>query len=938
MSRFQKLLASLLVFVGRLGSLSIGIGIAHPPPLRKTCAARPVCPFMLRALVFLCLLPAHAWAGEALTFEKHVRPILKAQCFHCHGEEGETKGGLDVRLARFIMIGGKEGPAIVPGSAAESHLLQLIKEGEMPKGKAKLKDSEIATIEQWITQGARTARPEPQTLGPEHAFTDEERAWWALHPIRRPQVNDEIRMTNSEVSGRMPSFSNAIDAFIAEKLAPTGLSPSPAAAPATLIRRLTFDLTGLPPSPEEVEAFASAAIHGKQESSRAYESLIDRLLASPAYGERWGRHWLDIAGYADSDGYTDKDIERKWAWKYRDYVIAALNKDKPFDEFVREQLAGDEMVPQPHRNLSPEAIEKITATGFLRMAPDGTGAMNDKEAQNATVADTLKIVSTAFYGLTIGCAQCHDHRYDPITQADYYRLRAVFEPGFNTGSWKAPGGRLVSLLTDAGRAESAKIEAEAKKLDAARLTKQEEFISEVLDKELAKADTNIRDAIRAAYRTEAKKRTAEQIKLLKDWPRVNQLSAGSLYLYDSTNKTKHADTLKKMADEAAAVRAKKPVEEFLHAFDETPLKADAIPATFVFHRGDIEQPKQPVQPGDLTVLAGQRRIEVPADDPALPTTGRRLAFARALTDGRHPLLARVIVNQVWMRHFGKGLVATPGDFGQLGEKPSHPDLLDWLACEFMDSGWSLKHLHRLMLTSATYRQSSRRDAERDRLDPDNRLLSRMNVLRLEAETLRDSLLAVSGRLNPRLGGEPVPVTYNEQGQIIIGVDTRDDAGRQTGKFISLNGADYRRSIYIQARRSMPLEMFATFDAPAMTEANCASRPVTTVSPQSLLLMNNTYMREHAQDCARRVQQEVGADLEKQVQRAWQLCLSRTPSMADQQEAVAFITAQTAHYKATPAKLEKVSGPAEKTDAPPELLGLAALCHALISSNEFLYVD
>ena len=866
--------------------------------------------------------------AQEVFFEKDVRPILKAHCFHCHGEAGETKANLDVRLAKWIAKGGESGPALIAGSPDKSLLLEMVKSGEMPKGKAHLSLAEIATLERWVAQGARTARPEPDQLGPEHLFTDEERAWWSLQPIKKSAVPLVPVAQRGQVRSE-------IDAFVLARLSKAGLDFSPLAKPETLIRRLAMNLTGLPPTPEQVKAFAQDEA---RDADGAVRRLIDRLLDSPAYGERWGRHWLDVVGYADSDGFSEKDLERKWAWKYRDYVIAALNKDKPFDEFVREQLAGDEMVPQPHRNLSPEAIEKITATGFLRMAPDGTGAMNDKEAQNATVADTLKIVSTAFYGLTIGCAQCHDHRYDPITQADYYRLRAVFEPGFNTGSWKAPGGRLVSLLTDAGRAESAKIEAEAKKLDAARLTKQEEFISEVLDKELAKADTNIRDAIRAAYRTEAKKRTAEQIKLLKDWPRVNQLSAGSLYLYDSTNKTKHADTLKKMADEAAAVRAKKPVEEFLHAFDETPLKADAIPATFVFHRGDIEQPKQPVQPGDLTVLAGQRRIEVPADDPALPTTGRRLAFARALTDGRHPLLARVIVNQVWMRHFGKGLVATPGDFGQLGEKPSHPDLLDWLACEFMDSGWSLKHLHRLMLTSATYRQSSRRDAERDRLDPDNRLLSRMNVLRLEAETLRDSLLAVSGRLNPRLGGEPVPVTYNEQGQIIIGVDTRDDAGRQTGKFISLNGADYRRSIYIQARRSMPLEMFATFDAPAMTEANCASRPVTTVSPQSLLLMNNTYMREHAQDCARRVQQEVGADLEKQVQRAWQLCLSRTPSMADQQEAVAFITAQTAHYKATPAKLEKVSGPAEKTDAPPELLGLAALCHALISSNEFLYVD
>lgn len=878
--------------------------------------------FLLTALATV----AHG-AAEPVTFEKHIRPILKAQCFHCHGEEGETKGGLDVRLARFILKGGDEGPSIVPGKAAESHLLKMVKEGEMPKGKAKLKDKEIALIEQWIAQGAKTARPEPESLGADHAFTDEERAWWSIQPISRPKVP----VVKAPVT-------NAIDAFIAEKHAPNQLSFSPEADPVTLIRRITFDLTGLPPTPEDVAVFVASAAKGPAELQRTYEATIDRLLASSAYGERWGRHWLDIAGYADSDGYTDKDLERKWAYKYRDYVIQSLNKDKPFDQFVREQLAGDEMVPQPHRNLSAAAIEKITATGFLRMAADGTGAMNDKVAQNATIADTIKIVSTAFYGMTIGCAQCHDHRYDPITQADYYRLRAVFEPGFNTKSWKVPNGRLVSLQTDTERAEAAKIEAEAKVVDAARLAKSEEFITEVLGKELEKAAGKDREALRTAYRTEVKKRTPEQVKLLKTYPRVNQLSAGSLYLYDTTYKTKYAATLKTMSEDAAAVRAKKPKEEFIHAFDEAPMKPEVVPATFVFNRGDIEQPKQQVKPGDLTVLAGQRAIEVPEKNFKAPTTGRRLAFAQSLTDGKHPLLARVFVNQVWKRHFGKGLVNTPDDFGQLGERPSHPALLDWLASEFMSSGWSMKHLHRLILTTTTYRQSSRRDAERDRMDPDNRLLSRMNVLRLEAETLRDSFLAVSGKLNPKLGGASVPVTFNEEGQIIIGIDTRDTAGRQTGKFVSLNGEEYRRSIYVQARRSTPLEMFATFDAPAMTDANCASRPVTTVSPQSLLLMNNGYMREHAQDFALRVQKEAGDDVEKQVQRIWQLSFGRNPSMSDQLEAVAFIKAQTEHYKTHPAKLEHVASAPEKVDAKPELLGLTALCHALMSSNEFLYVD
>lgn len=878
------------------------------------------------SLVCVTLQSGRVAGASSLTFEKDIRPILKAQCFHCHGEDNETKGGLDVRLARLIIKGGDSGPAIVPGDAAQSHLLDLLKKGEMPKGKAKLKDTQLAAIEEWIRQGARTARPEPEKLGPEHAFTDEERAWWALQPIRRTAVPD------LGASAFPERAINEIDFFVAARLKEHQLSPSPEADPVTLIRRATFDLTGLPPTPEEVEAFVN------DRSPRAYESLIDRLLASQSYGERWGRHWLDVAGYADSDGFTDKDLERQWAYKYRDYVIRALNEDKPFDQFIREQLAGDEMVPQPYRNLDADAIEKLTATGFLRMAPDGTGAMNLLSSQNAAIADTLKVLGTALYGMTIGCAQCHDHRYDPISQEDYYRLRAIFEPGFDTKSWRVPAGRLVSLLTDQQRAEGAKFEEEAKKIDAARLVKQEQYITEVLEKELEKREATIRDALRTAYRTEVRKRTAQQIQLLNKHPTINQLSAGSLYLYDTTYKTRHADELKRMAEEAAAIRAKKPAEEFLHAFTEVPRSAPAaVPATFLFNRGEPTQPRQQVKPGDLSVLAGIRQVEFPEKSPAMQTTGRRLAFANALTDGKHPMLARVMVNRVWMHHFGKGIVASPGDFGQLGQRPSHPELLDWLASEFIAQGWSLKKLHKLIMLSATYRQRSTRDAGREQIDPDNRLLSRMNVRRLEAEGLRDAMLAVSGKLNGREGGRPVPVMFNEEGQVVLGVDTTDSAGRPSGKYVPLNGDEFRRSIYVQMRRSRPLEMFATFDAPIM-EPNCDARPVTTVSPQSLLLMNNGYMREFAQYLAGRLQKERPGDLPAQVHRAWALCYGRAPSMADELAAVEFASAQTEHYKAHPAKLEFAVAPASKENAPADLLGLAALCHALLSSNEFLYVD
>jgi cytochrome c553 len=623
--------------------------------------------------------------GAAPVFEKDVRPILKAHCFHCHGEDGEEKGELDVRLARFLLEGGESGPALVAGKPAESHLLEVLKKGEMPKGKAKLSEKDIATIEAWIFAGAPTLRPEPETLGPEHQFTDEERSWWSLQPIRRPEVPAK----------KDPRERNPIDAFVRVELEKNGLAFSDEADPATLARRLAFDLTGLPPTAEEMTSLRSEIRHPK--------SAIDRFLASPRYGERWGRHWLDVAGYADSEGFNEQDTERKHAWKFRDYVIEALNADKPFDEFVREQIAGDEIAAKLglHANSATDTekaryAELITATGFLRMAPDGTGTENTLLARNATIVDTLKIVSTAFYGMTIQCAECHDHRYDPITQKDYYELRAVFEPGFDSKNWRQPARRLVSLQTKEQKAAADAIESEAKKIDDARLVKQEAFITEVLEKELAKRDEAVREPLRKAFRTVVKDRTPEQVALLKQHPSIASLSAGSLYLYDTTYKTKHADTLKKMTDEAAAVRAKKPKEELVHAFTEVPVKPEAIPATFLFHRGNPESPKDPVKPSDLAVL---------------PTSGRRLAFAEMLTDGQHPLLARVIVNRVWMHHFGTGLVKTPSDFGHLGEKPSHPELLDWLASEFMAKGWSLKELHRLILTSHTWRQKSDRDAQ-----------------------------------------------------------------------------------------------------------------------------------------------------------------------------------------------------------------------------------
>jgi hypothetical protein len=845
------------------------------------------------------LLAALLWAAFPLpaddekatvAFETHVRPLLKTHCFHCHGESSDKpKGKLDVRLARLLLQGGKTGPAVVPGKRDQSPLYKRLATGEMPPEEAAKRPTpkEIELIGRWIDQGALTARPEPETVPHPDEPTPEERAFWSFQPIRRPPVPavDD------------PRARTAIDRFLLAAMAPKKLSFSRDADRLTLLRRATFDLTGLPPTPDETAAFLA------DDAPDAYDRLIDRLLASPRYGERWGRHWLDVAGYADSEGYDERDAERKWGWRFRDYVIRSFNADKPFDRFVQEQLAGDELLRPPYANLGPEQIEVLAATGFLRMAPDGTGSKDADQvvARNAVVADTLKIVSTGLLGLTVGCAQCHNHRYDPIPQKDYYRIRAIFEPALDCGEWRTPTQRLVSLLTDAQRKQSAKIEAEAVAVDRERDQKQAEYIAATIEKELAKVPDEMREALRWVAETPSKDRTPLQKALLKDYPSVN-VSPFSLYLYDA----KAADDLKKIADRAATIRATKPSEEFVHALTEVPGK---VPETRLFHRGDPAQPKESVAPGGLTVLPS---AQIAARDPSLSTTGRRLAFARWLTSGSHPLTARVLVNRAWMHHFGRGLVGTPADFGVLGERPTHPELLDWLADDFMSHGWRLKRIHKMILTSTAYRQSSRREARGESIDPDNRLLWRMNVRRLEAESIRDSMLAVAGNLNIKMFGVPVPVMADEVGQFVVGKENLDGEGK-VGAPIPLNGDEFRRSIYVQARRSRPLSMMETFDAPEM-EPNCESRSFSTVAPQALLLMNNQFVLGQADQFARRIRKEAGEDPSAQAARGWLLAFSRPASDAETKEAVAFLV--------------KMASPQ----------ALTRFCQALLSANEFLYVD
>jgi hypothetical protein len=850
---------------------------------------------------------------EPLNFETHVRPILKANCFECHGEGKKLKSGLDLRLKHFLVKGGKSGPALVAGKPAESSLLQRVRSQEMPPGKKKLTKDEMAIIERWIQEGAPTARPEPKELPLGFSISPDEASHWAFQAIRRVEPPKHPPQPPLAKGGSR----NPIDAFLLAKLQEKGLSFAVEADRITLIRRATYDLLGLPPTPTEVDAFL------KDNAPDAYEKLLDRLLASPHYGERWGRHWLDITGYADSEGYTGEDPVRKTAYRYRDYVIRSINADKPWDQFIQEQLAGDEMIRPPYEKLPPPELDKLIATGFLRMAPDGTASpgVNQKAASNQHVADTLQIVSTSLLGLTLHCAQCHNHRYDPIPQVDYYHVRAIFEPALNVKNWRTPAGREVALFKDEDRKKADEIEKEAAKIDQERLKKQVGYIEETFQKQLAKLPKELHEPIKTARNTPGPKRTPEQQKLLQSHPSVN-VTDGSLYLYDS----KAAADLKAYAEKATKLRTTKPTPDFIRALTEIP---GQVPTTHLFERGDHEQPTEAVLPAGLMIFEPFGLAKIPDKTPGLSTTGRRVAFAKSLTDGKHPLPARVLVNRIWLNHFGRGIVNTPADFGLLGDRPTHPELLDWLASEFMSGGWKMKRMHKLIMTSAAYRQSSKRRPELEKIDPDNRLLGRMSIRRLEAEALRDALLSVSGKLNVKAFGPPVPVTHDEVGQVVVGNDIRNPGdGTPMGTVKSLGGEEFRRSVYIQVRRSLPLSVLETFDGPAMIP-NCEIRHTSIVATQSLLLLNSRFIHEQAGYLAERVRKEAGPDPRAQITHAWRLAYAVEPSPREIDEAAGFLTQQTELFK-------KTKSPPNQPDA--GLQALMNLGQAILSANRFLYVD
>ncbi|MBI3821470.1 MAG: DUF1549 domain-containing protein, partial [Planctomycetes bacterium] len=670
----------------------------------------------------------------ALTFEKSVLPIFEAKCLKCHGEKRQ-RAMLDLRTKPAIVKGGEAGAALKPGSLKDSLLWEKIRTDQMPEGETKLTAAEKDTIRRWIEAGAPGDDKAVSPRGPDLSITDEDRKFWAFQTPVRP---------------KMPAVrtSNPIDAFIIDALQKKNLAMSPEAEPLVLLRRVTFDLTGLPPTPAEIEDFLKDCASAKPQA--AYEKVVNRLLASPRYGERWARHWLDLAGYADSEGILDADYVRSAAWRYRDYVIRAFNADKPYDRFLQEQIAGDELVDywtvhQTAKELPPHVVEALVATGYLRCAsdtsrPDFVSIKNAPGYYFQTLDDTLKIVCSSTMGLTVQCAKCHTHKYDPIPQTDYYRMQAIFMSGYRPSQWVP---QVQRKLSDASALQEKEAKELAAKIDAlvAPLKQRQTAIQTAAIRErflkAAKGD------LFAALTADPAKRTDDQKMLVNKFEADLKAATPKLIQQVDLDPFRKKE-VQQIIDEIKMHEAKKRTFAEIRAFYDLPGEVK----THLLKRGEYLQPGPEVQPGVLRALVNHKEFELPPRSKDAKTSGRRLAFAQWLTSPQHPLTARVLINRLWLHHFGVGLVATPDNFGKTGAPPSHPELLDWLATEFVAQKWSIKTMHRLIVHSNTYKQTSafrlKDHANAKHIDPDNRLLWRQRLRRLEGEAMRDAVLTVSG--------------------------------------------------------------------------------------------------------------------------------------------------------------------------------------------------
>ena len=851
----------------------------------------------------LLAVSLHQCAAEPVSFSKQIRPIFEASCWKCHGGALQLSR-LDLRTRESALKGGERGPAIMPGNAAESRLFRLVSgqdKPSMPMDGTKLTAEQVSAIKEWIDQGAAwdSAAAEPTSVPAtitEAPLPPEARKYWAFQkPVHYPAP-----VVRNAGWSRHP-----VDAFLAKAMEERGLEPAPEADSRRLVRRAYLDLTGLLPTPAETAAFMNDPAPDR------WERLIDRLLASPHYGERWGRHWLDVARYADSNGF-EHDFDRPNAWRYRDYVIRSFNQDKPYDVFLKEQLAGDE--------LDHVTNDSLIATGFLRCyAKVGFRENDNPQYRYDYLDDMIATIGRGILGLTVQCARCHNHKFDPIRQTDYYRLEAALFGYVEVDHALAKPEEAATY-----EKKLAEVEARLKPLRQEIHRIEQPYRDILLPEKYKEFPENIQIAIR----TPEAQRTPGQMLLAAQVIRTTGVSSKEI---EHIMKPEDLARRRALTSEIQRIEAEKPppipvamgitdgdyrftpdgpgdepepgkgvkreaIEgSFLH---HGPGRYQAPPSYFLYH-GDYQSHGPVMQPGFVNVITyGNPPVEIP---PASGhTSGRRLALGEWLTSPDNPLTARVIVNRVWHHHFGRGIVATPDNFGKMGEKPSHPELLDWLAIDLMDHGWSLKYLHRLIMTSRAYKMASQFENAADLAkDPENNYLWRFRMQRMDAEIVRDAILAASGALNPEMYG---PAVFPKlQPEVLLamnkGIWEREEDGPKV----------WRRSVYVYRKRGLPFPMFEVFDLPDQN-LTCSRRNISTVPTQALTLLNDDFVLRQAQLFADRIREAAPGDPQAQIRTAYEIALSRPPTDDDMRLALDFLRRQK----------------------------LVDFAHVVLNLNEFLY--
>lgn len=852
-------------------------------------------------LVFVAT--AVAFAQRPVSFAQDIEPILRNSCWKCHGAAVQLSK-LDLRTRESAARGGERGPALTPGNAVSSRLFRMVSGADKPAMPmdGRLTSAQIETIRLWIDQGAvwekaATILDAPSTSFEEAPIPPEARNYWAFRKPVRPVVP---AASDSQMNR------NPVDAFLTKAIHDRGMRTAPRADRATLLRRAYLDLIGLPPTPADAAEFLGDTAPG------AWERLIDRLLASPHYGERWGRHWLDVARYADSNGF-EHDFDRPNAWRYRDYAIRAFNQDKPYNDFLREQIAGDE--------LEPVTQDGLIATGFLSSyAKVGFREKDNPEFRYEYLDDMIATVGRGILGLTVQCARCHDHKFDPIRQTDYYRMQASLFGYVEVDHPLASPAEVAAF-----QKKTTEIDARVKELRAKLRELEQPYRDALLPPKYKTFPENIQKAIA----TPEAQRTPGQVLLANQVIRAVSVSSGEI---DRVMKPETLAEKRRLLADIDRVEKERPqpipvaagVTDGDYRFtpdgpgDEPApgkgVKHEAIEGSFLHHgpgryqappsylliRGDVNSRGPLMQPGFVAVATyGNPPVELP---PASGnTSGRRRALAEWLVSPENPLTARVIVNRIWHHHFGRGIVPTLDNFGKMGEAPSHPELLDWLAVEFQAKGWSIKQMHRLLMTSEAYQMSSQFEDESNLVkDPENRLLWRFPLQRLDAEIVRDQILAVSGALNREMGGPPVFPAVPEEilESMKNGIWRREVDGPKV----------WRRSVYVYRKRGLPLPLLEIFDLPNQN-MSCGTRNVSTVPTQALALMNDEFVLKQSQLFAQRLEEAAPRDVTRQVDLAYQIALNRAPGAEERRLASEFLQSHK----------------------------LADFTHVLLNLNEFIYM-